>query len=124
MLTRAAVVLLLALPLTACGDVQETAGRAADCVQLARAAADAGLSGTPSAAQAEEAVRTLDERVEGIDDPQLREDAGALRDRLREVLEAARSADPATATAAADRARQAARDTARTCGLPVDQFLG
>lgn len=122
--TRTAAPLLLLLALTGCSQVQETAGRAGDCVALARDAASAGLSGTPSVADAEAAVRRLDDRVASIGDPQLKQAAGALRDRLRELADAARNADPVAATAAADRARQAARDTAATCGVPVDQFLG
>lgn len=114
---------LLLLPVTACSEVQETADRAAECVGLARDAASAGLDRTPTVEDAERAATRLDERVEGIDDAELREQAGALRDRLRELAEAARSADPAAAQAAADRAREAARSTAETCGVPVDQFL-
>ena len=50
--------------------------------------------------------------------------AGTLRDRLRDLQEAARSADPAAVERAAGEARDAARSTAEACGLPADQFLG
>ena len=46
-----------------------------------------------------------------------------LRDRLRDLQEAARSADPAAVEQAVSDARDAARSTAEACGLPADQFL-
>ena len=117
-------VLLTGTALSACSEVQDTANRAQECVGLARDAASAGLDRTPTVEDAEAAARRLDDRVAELDDEELKESAGALRDRLRELAEAARSADPARAQQAADAARQAARDTAETCGVPVDQFLG
>jgi hypothetical protein len=116
--------LVLPLALTACSEVAETAGRAGDCAGLVRDVASAGLSGTPSVADAEAAARRLDERVGQIDDAQLREAAGSLRDRVEELAEAARSADPGRVQTAVDDARAAARSTAELCGVPVDQLLG
>jgi hypothetical protein len=117
---------LLALPLalTACSEVSETAGRASDCAGLVRDVASAGLSGTPSVADAEAAARRLDERVGSIDDARLREATGTLRDRVDALARAARAADPAAVQAAVEEARAAARDTAQLCGVPVDQLLG
>lgn len=120
---RLTPVLLGAMLLTGCSEVTATADRAADCVALARDAAASGLDRTPSVADAEAAAQRLDERISQLDDAEVREAATALRDRLRELAEAARSADPAGAQRAAEAARQAARDTAAACSLPVDQFL-
>ena len=50
--------------------------------------------------------------------------SGTLRDRLRDLHEAAQSADPAGVEQAVTDAREAARSTAEACGLPADQFLG
>ena len=117
---------LLALPLalTACSEVAETAGRAGDCAGLVRDVASAGLSGTPSVADAEAAARRLDERVDEIGDTRLREAAGTLRDRVDALAAAARSADAAAVQRAVDDARGAARETAELCGVPLDQLLG
>jgi len=124
-LRRRALPLLLApLLLTGCADVRATAGRAGDCAGLVSDVASTGLSRTPTVEDAEAAVRRLDDRIGGIDDAELRDAAAALRDRLQELADAARSADPARAQAAAEAARSAARDTAALCGLPVDQLLG
>lgn len=120
----AAALLLCLLPLTACAQVQETAGRASDCVSLARDVAAAGVAGTPSIEDAERAVQRLDERIPTLGDDELRAAATTLRDRLRELEVAARAADPAAVSQAAEAAREAARETARSCSLPVEQFLG
>lgn len=121
-MNRRLMPLLLPLVLLTAGCSQ--VDQVSDCAGLAADVARSGLSGVPTQAEAEAAVQRLDERVEGLDSPQVREAAGDLRDRLRELQEAARSADPAAARAAAERAREAARRTADVCGLPADQFLG
>lgn len=117
--------LALAAVLTAgCSEAQQAASTVSDCAALARDIASSGLSGVPTQAEAEQAVQRLDDRVQDLGDTQVREAATTLRDRLRELQEAAASADPAAARAAAEGARDAARDTAEACGLPADQFLG
>lgn len=118
------VLVPLALLAGGCAEAQETASTVRDCAALASDLASTRLSGTPTQAEAEQAVRRLDERVESLDSPQVREAAQDLRDRLRELQEAARAADPAAARQAAERAREAARDAASACGLPAEQFLG
>ena len=121
MRTRPAALLLpLVLLLPAC----DTASTVTDCAGLAADVARSGLSGVPTQGEAEQAVQRLDERVESLDSPDVKEAATALRDRLRDLQEAARSADPAAAARAADEARAAARRTAEVCGIPADQFLG
>lgn len=123
MSARLAPLALLLLVLTGCGEVRDTAGRASDCLALANDVAQSGLAGVPTRAEAEQAVQRLDERVQTLDDPEVRAAAEDLRDRLRELQEAAASADPAAVQQAAEAAREAGREAARTCSLPVDQFL-
>ena len=120
---RAALALLPVLLLTGCAAAQETAATVQDCAGLASDVARSGLQGVPTQAEAEEALQRLDERVETLDSDEVRDAATTLRDRLRELVEATRDADPAAVSAAADRARSAARDAAEACSLPVDQFL-
>ena len=118
------VLLPLVLLTGGCAEARDAASTVADCAGLASDVARSGLSGTPTRAEAEEAVRRLDERVSSLDSPEVRDAATDLRDRLRELQEAARAGDAAAARSAADRAREAARRTAQECGLPADQFLG
>jgi hypothetical protein len=115
--------LLALLLLPACAEVQQTADRATDCVGLARDVAASGLSRTPTLEEAEQAAQRLDERIETLDDAQVREAATSLRDRLGELRDAVASADPAATQQAGEAAREAARVTADACGLPLDQFL-
>ena len=125
-MTRRALALVL-LPLalaTGCAQAQDTADKVRDCAALASDVARSGLQGVPTQEEAEAAVKRLDDRVEQLDSEEVRDAATVLRDRLRELQSAARSADPAAARQAADRARAAARDAAEACSLPVDQFLG
>jgi hypothetical protein len=127
---RLAPALLLLLLVTSCSEVRDTtdgvSGRisgAADCVGLARDVAATRLSGTPTAQDADEAVRRLDDRVRQMDDGELKTATSTLRDRLREVADAARRGDAGAAQAAGEGARDAARETARICRLPIDQFV-
>lgn len=121
---RAALALLPVLLLTGCAAAQETAATVQDCAGLASDVARSGLGGVPTQADAEEALRRLDERVESLESETVRDAATGLRDRLQELVEATRSGSAADVTAAADRARTAAREAAEACSLPVDQFLG
>ena len=117
-------VLLPVLLLPACSAASETAATVRDCTALAGEIADSGLAGVPSAAQAEQAAAQLEERIQALEPGDVRDAAGTLRDRLREVQQAAADADPAAVTTAAQNARDAARAIAEACGLPVDAFLG
>ncbi len=116
--------LLTGLLATGCSAAQQAVGNASDCAALATDVARTGLDGTPTQEEATAAVDRLDRRVQELDDGDVRDAATTLRDRLRELQEAARSADPAAVRTAAEQARDAARDTAQACGLPADQFLG
>jgi hypothetical protein len=116
--------LLTGVLVTGCSEAQEAVSGATDCAGLAADVARTGLNGVPTQEEATEAVDRLDRRVSELDDGDVRDAATTLRDRLRELQEAARTADPAGVQTAAEQAREAARDTAQACGLPVDQFLG
>ena len=109
---------------TGCSEARDAVGGAAECASLAADVARTGLDGIPTAAEAEQAVQRLDDRVQDLQDAQVRDAAGTLRDRLRDLQEAVRSADPAAVERAAAEAREAARGTAEACGLPADRFLG
>ena len=125
MRTRPLVLLLPLVLLTAgCSEARNAASTVTDCAGLASDVARTGLSGVPTQAEAEQAVQRLDERVETLDSPEVRDAATELRDRLRDLQQAARSADPVAAQQAAEEARAAARRTAQACGLPASQFLG
>jgi hypothetical protein len=116
--------LLTGLLMTGCADAREAVGGAAECASLAADIARTGLNGIPTAAEADQAVQRLDDRVQDLQDTEVREAAGTLRDRLRDLQAAARSADPVAVQQAVAEAREAARGTAEACGLPADQFLG
>lgn len=121
---RLVPLVLAGLLATGCSEAQNAVSGAADCAALASAIAGTGLSGLPTRAEAEQAVQRLDEQVQGLDDPEVRDAAGDLRDHLRQLQEAVRSADPVAVQQATQRARGAAEDTARACGIPVEQLLG
>jgi hypothetical protein len=116
--------LVTALLATGCSDAQQAVSSASDCAALATDVARTGLDGVPTQEEATQAVDRLDRRVQELDDGEVRDAATALRDRLRELQEAVRAADPAAVQTAVERARDAARDTAQTCGLPAERFLG
>lgn len=109
---------------TACSEGQDLATRAEDCAALAQDVAASGLEDTPTQQEAEQAVNELNQQIDELTDSDLQQAATMLRDRLREVQEAAAGTDTAEVEQAADEAREAARDVAETCGLPVDEVLG
>lgn len=125
-MTRAllAALLPIALLATGCSEAVDKATAVKDCAGLATDVARTKLSGTPTQAEAEQAVQRLDDRIGSLDSPRVRDAATELRDQLRALQEAARSADPAAARLATERARAAAARTAEACGLPAEQFLG
>jgi len=118
------IVALPVLMLTACSEAVESASTVRDCAGLATDVARSGLAGIPTQAEAQAAVDRLDERIGGLQSAAVKDAATTLRDRLRELQEAASAADPAAAQTAVAAARDAARDAAEACGLPADQFLG
>ena len=116
--------LLTAVLASGCSEAREAVGAAGGCAALATDVARSGLSGVPAQAEAEQAVQRLDERVQSLDDGPVRDAAVDLRERLRELQEAARSSDPVAVQQAAGRARDAAEAVAQACSLPVSRFLG
>jgi hypothetical protein len=115
---------LLALLGAGCSDPRDSAARLSDCSALATDVADLGLDGAPTQSDVEAALQRLEDRLADLKSPEVRDAAGDLRDRVRELQEAARSGDSAATTAAVERARDAARTAAETCGLPADALLG
>jgi hypothetical protein len=118
------LVALTVLLAAGCSDPRDSAAQLSDCGALAADVAELGLNGTPTQADAEAAVKRLDDRLSDLKSPEIRDAAGDLRDRVRELQEAARSGDSAATTAAIDRAREAAESAAEACGLPADALLG
>lgn len=118
------VLLVLPMLATGCSDPRDTASRLSDCSALATDVAELGLDGAPMQADVEAALQRLDDRLGDLKSPEVRDSATDLRDAVRELQEAARSGDAAATTAAVDRARDAARTAAETCGLPADALLG
>lgn len=116
--------LVLVLLLTGCSEARETVANVQACAGLAADVARSGLQGVPTQAEAEQAVQRLEDRVQDLEDGSVKDAATALRDRLRDLQQAAADADTAGAREAAEAARDAARDAAEACGLPADQFLG
>jgi hypothetical protein len=123
-MTRLLPLLLAALLLAGCASAQQTVDRTTDCLALAGDVAAARLDRTPTVEDAEDAARRLDDRIASLDDGEVRDAAVVLRDRLDELVVAARAGDPAAVQQAGDAARAAARDAASTCGVPADRFLG
>ena len=123
---RHALALLLPVVLLTggCAEAAETAGTVRDCAGLAGDVARSGLAGVPTKAEAEQAVARLDDRIGQLESTTVKGAATTLRDRLRDLQQAASNADPSAATRAAQAARDAARVTAQACGLPVEQFVG
>jgi len=120
----------LVLVLSGCSEAQEavdavgdTAGKVQDCAGLARDVASAGLSRVPSQADAQAAKERLDARVDEIGDQSVREAAGALSDRLGELTAALRSTDRTEVQATLVEVRDAAREAAGACNIPVGQLL-
>ena len=123
MRTAPAALIASLVLLTGCAEARETASTAKDCAALANDVAQSGLDRAPTQQEAQAAVRRLDDRIQKLDSPKVKDAATDLRDQLRALEQAARSGNAADARKAGDQARAAARKTAETCGLPADQFL-
>ena len=127
-----ALALVLAVPLLAGCDAAQQAHDVAQGVDKARdcAALVGELTGVDwsavrrSAAEADRAARRLDDRLRQVDDADVKRAGEALRDRVRALARAARSASPAKARQALADVEAAARRLASTCGVDVDQVGG
>jgi hypothetical protein len=125
---------LAALLLTAaCSDVRETAqdvtagaDKVRDCTALAAEAARTRIdtSGPMDAQDVQQAADSLGERVQTLDEGDVRSAAVRLQEALEQAAEAARQGDAPALAQARDRVTDAASAAAQTCGVSPDRFLG
>jgi hypothetical protein len=128
----AAVALVLAVPVLAgcdaaqqAQDIGQGVDKAADCAALVSELSGVDWSDVRQApAQAEEAAQKLDQRLQEVDDADVKAAGEALRDRVRELADAAGNADAADAQQALADVEAAARRLATACDVNVDQVGG
>ena len=128
----AAVVLVLAVPVLAgcdaaqqAQDIGQGVDKAADCAALVGELTGVSWSDVQQVpAQAEEAAQKLDQRLQEVDDADVKAAGEALRDRVSQLADAARNADTADAQKALDNVEAAARRLAGACDVNVDQVGG
>ena len=108
----------------ACGTSSSDADDAALCSAVARAVVDAGLSATPSQAQAARAGKGLDPLVRKVADPALHDQVVQLHAHLHAVDVAHQKGDGAGLERATGRAREDAMALARRCERPAEEFVG
>jgi hypothetical protein len=128
----AAVALVLAVPVLAgcdaaqqAQDIGQGVDKAADCAALVGELTGVSWSDVQQApAQAEEAARKLDQRLQEVDDADVKAAGEALRDRVRQLADAAGNADAADAQQALADVEAAARRLATACDVNVDQVGG
>ena len=118
-----AVAVVLAAPLLAgceaAQQAQQGVDKAADCAGLVGELTGVDWSDARRVpAEAEQAARRLDQRLREVDDADVKRAGEALRDRVRRMAAAARSADARKALADVE---AAARRLAATCDVNVDQ---
>ena len=130
---RAAVVAVaLAVPVLAgcdaaqqAQDIGQGVDKAADCAALVGELTGVDWNDVGQApARAEAAAQKLDQRLREVDDADVKQAGEALRDRVRELADAAGNADAADAKAALDDVEAAARRLAGACDVNVDQVGG
>lgn len=113
-----------ALLLTGCGTSLTPAEMKDSCVDLASVVRTAGLTGTPTQAQAKAAADALDSRLPRLRDPSLHDAAVALHTHLHAVDTSLVKGDTAKAAELAARAKEDVAKAASVCALPVGDFLG
>ena len=123
------VAAVLAVPLlTGCEAAQQAqqgVDKAADCAGLVGELSGVDWNDVRAApAKAEEAADKLDQRLREVDDADVKRAGEALRDRVRALADAARSASPADARRALADVEAAARRRASTCGVDAGQVGG
>jgi hypothetical protein len=128
-LKAAAVALVLAVPVLAGCDAAQEVGqgvdKAADCAGLVGELTGIDWSDVQQApAQAEQAAQKLDQRLREVDDADVKAAGEALRDRVRQLADAAGNANAADAQQALDDVEAAARRLASACDVNVDQVGG
>jgi hypothetical protein len=128
----AAVALVLAVPVLAGCDAAQQAqevgqgvDKAADCAGLVGELTGVDWSDVQQApAEAEQAAQRLDERLRDVSDADVKAAGEALRDRVRQLAEAAQQADAADAQQALSNVEAEARRLASACDVNVDQVGG
>jgi hypothetical protein len=128
----AAIVLLLAVPVLAgceaaqqAQEVGQGVDKAADCAALVGELTGISWNDVQQApAEAEQAAQRLDQRLREVDDADVKAAGEALRDRVRELADAAGNANAADAQQALDDVEAAARRLASACDVNVDQVGG
>jgi hypothetical protein len=128
----AAVALVLAVPVLAgcdaaqqAQDIGQGVDKAADCAALVGELTGVSWSDVQQVpAQAEEAAQKLDQRLQEVDDADVKAAGEALRDRVRQLADAAGNADAADAQQALADVEAAARNLASACDVNVDQVGG
>jgi hypothetical protein len=107
---------------SACVDSQSPEELEAACGRLADDVAEAQLSGTPTAEQAEETAEALDERLSELRDPDAHEAVADLHSALHALEEALERDDDEHAADVLTDARGAANDAAEACDLDPSRF--
>jgi hypothetical protein len=128
----AAVALVLAVSVLAgcdaaqqAQDIGQGVDKAADCAALVGELTGVSWSDVQQVpAQAEEAAQKLDQRLQEVDDADVKAAGEALRDRVRQLADAAGNADAADAQQALADVEAAARNLASACDVNVDQVGG
>jgi hypothetical protein len=128
----AAVALLLAVPVLAgceaaqqAQEVGQGVDKAADCAALVGELTGISWNDVQQApAEAEQAAQRLDRRLREVDDADVKAAGEALRDRVRELADAAGNANAADAQQALADVEAAARRLASACDVNVDQVGG
>jgi hypothetical protein len=131
-LGAAVVALALAVPVLAgceaaqqAQDVGQGVDRARDCAALIGELTGVNWGDVRRApAEAEQAARKLDQRLREVDDAEVKQAGEALRDRVRQLAQAAERADAADAQRALADVEAAARRLASACQVDVDQVGG
>jgi hypothetical protein len=124
--------LVLALPVLAgceaaqqAQEVGQGVDRARDCAALIGELTGVNWGDVRRApAEAEQAARRLDQRLREVDDAEVKQAGEALRDRVRQLAQAAERADAADAQRALADVEAAARRLASACQVDVDQVGG
>jgi hypothetical protein len=113
---------VLTLGAAGCVDSQSPEELAAACDRLADDVAEADLSGTPTAEQAEETAEALDERLSELRDPDAHDAVVDLHSALHALEEALDRDDSEHADEVLADARGAAKDAAEACDLEPSRF--
>ncbi|NHC13073.1 hypothetical protein [Motilibacter deserti] len=128
-----AAALALLFVLAGCSDAQDAvndattgAVKARDCAQLASDTLQSRIADAQQVDQqeVEQAAQRLADRIDQIQDTDLKSAAESLRASLQRAADAAAQGDTSALQKAREQAVAAARRAAGECGIPVDRFTG